>query len=289
VPGWSGRGPDGDLWDGPSLAPCRDLDEYPSPYLDGTLDPGKMDEAILLASRGCPYRCAFCYTPKAFGTRIRVHSLERVVEELAWIRRQGLRSFWFADPSFTLQADRVHLLFDALLREGLDMRIWLETRVDLVDAELLGKMKAVGVHTVAYGLESAASHVLKRIGKALDLDQVAKAIRSTLEAGLDVELFSQYGLPGERIEDARRTLTFVRENRVPIQGNTNAQQMQVYFGTQIQEEAERYGINAFDESFPPYLSIGSRYETEWMKTAELEEMGRRWKAASEDGGKHIVS
>jgi radical SAM superfamily enzyme YgiQ (UPF0313 family) len=271
------------------LAPCRDLDEYPSPYLDGTLDPGKMDEAILLASRGCPYRCAFCYTPKAFGTRIRVHSLERVVEELAWIRRQGLRSFWFADPSFTLQADRVHLLFDALLQEGLDMRIWLETRVDLVDAELLGKMKAVGVHTVAYGLESAASHVLKRIGKALYLDQVAKAIRSTLEAGLDVELFSQYGLPGERIEDARRTLTFVRENRVPIQGNTNAQQMQVYFGTQIQEEAERYGINAFDESFPPYLSIGSRYETEWMKTAELEEMGRRWKAASEDGGKHIVS
>ena len=289
VPGWSGRGPDDALWDGPPLAPCQDLDAYPSPYLDGTLDPGKMDEAILLASRGCPYKCAFCYTPKAFGKRIRYHSLERVIEELEWIRRRGLQSFWFADPSFTFQADRIHQLFDALLRKGLDMHIWLETRFDLVDEELVKQMKRVGVHTVAYGLESAADHVRTRIGKPLDLDQVVRAIRITQQAGLDVELFSQYGLPGESLEDAQGTLDFVKENGVEVRGNTNAQQMQVYFGTQIQEEAEGFGIKPFEEPFPDYLSIGSRYETEWMKTPEIEEMGRRWKAASDDGGKHIVS
>ena len=65
--------------------------------------------------------------------------------------------------------------------------------------------------------------------------------------------------------------------------------MQVYFGTKIQEDAEGFGIKPFREPFPEYLSIGSRYETEWMKTSEIEEMGRRWKAASNDGGKHIVS
>lgn len=289
LPGWSGRGPDGTLWDGPPLAPCQDLDEYPSPYLDGTLDPGRMDEAILLASRGCPYKCAFCYTPRAFGKRIRYHSLERVLEELEWIRGQGLQSFWFADPSFTFQADRIHQLFDALLRKGLDMHIWLETRFDLVDEELVKQMKRVGVHTVAYGLESAADHVRRRIGKPLDRDQVVRAIRITQEAGLDVELFSQYGLPGETIEDARATLDFVRDKRVLVRGNTNAQQMQVYFGTRIQEDAEGFGIKPFEEPFPEYLSIGSRYETEWMKTHEIEEMGRLWKAASDDGGKHIVS
>jgi len=289
VPGWSGRGPDDTLWDGPPLAPSQDLDEYPSPYLDGTLNPGKMDEAILLASRGCPYQCAFCYTPRAFGKRIRYHSLERVIEELEWIRRQGLQSFWFADPSFTFQADRIHQLFDALLRKRLDLHIWLETRVDLVDQELLTQMKRVGVHTVAYGLESAADHVRRRIGKPLEADQVVRAIRITQEAGLDVELFSQYGLPGESFEDAQGTLDFVRDNHVQVRGNTNAQQMQVYFGTRIQEEAEGFGIKPFEEPFPEYLSIGSRYETEWMKTSEIEEMGRRWKAASDDGGKHTVS
>ncbi len=289
VPGWSGKGPENLLWDGPPLASCRDLDEYPSPYLDGTLDPDKMDEAILLASRGCPYKCAFCYTPRAFGNRIRYHSLERVLEELEWIRRQGLRSFWFADPSFTFQADRIHRLFEALLRRGMIMNIWLETRVDLVDQDLLNQMKRVGVHTVAYGLESAAEHVRRKIGKPLDLAQVVRAIRMTQQAGLDVELFSQYGLPGETLEDAQGTLTFIQDNGVAIRGNTNAQQMQVYLGTRIQEEAWRFGVRPFAESFPEYLSIGSRYETDWMRASEIEEMGRRWKAASEDGGKHMVS
>ena len=84
-------------------------------------------------------------------------------------------------------------------------------------------------------------------------------------------------------------MDFVRENGVAVRGNTNAQQMQVYFGTRIQEEAGRFGIRPFAESFPEYLSIGSRYETEWMSASDIEEMSRRWKAASEDGGKHIVS
>jgi radical SAM superfamily enzyme YgiQ (UPF0313 family) len=289
VPGWSGRGVDNEFWDGPPIVLRENLDDYPSPYLDGTLDPGGMDEAILLASRGCPYKCAFCYTPKAFGKRIRYHSLDRVMEELQWIRRHGLQSFWFADPSFTFEADRIHSLFDALLRKRLDMHIWLETRFDLVDEELVRLMKGVGVHTVAYGLESAADHVRKRIGKPLNQEQVVRAIRITQKAGLEVELFSQFALPGETLEDAQATLSFVRDNAVKVRGNTNAQQMQVYFGTQIQQESERFGIRTFEEPIPVYLSTGSRYETEWMKTSEIEEMGRRWKAASEDGGKHIVS
>jgi radical SAM superfamily enzyme YgiQ (UPF0313 family) len=289
VPGWSGTGPDNSLWDGPGLASEQNLDAYPSPYLDGTLDPGQMDEAILLASRGCPYKCSFCYTPRAFGNSIRYHSLERVIDEIEWIRARGLRRCWFADPSFTLQADRIRQLFDALLKRGLDLELWVETRVDLVDEELLMKMKRAGVHTVAYGLESAAEHVLKQIGKHLVLDKVVRAIRITQEAGLEVELFSQYGLPGETFEDAQKTLQFVQTNLVKVRGNTNAQQMQVYFGTQIQEEASRFGIRPFPESFPPYLSIGSRYRTDWMDSSEIEQMGRLWKFASEDGGKHIVS
>lgn len=289
VPGWSGRAPDDTLWDGPPLDPPADLDAYPSPYLDGTLDPGRMEEAILLASRGCPYKCSFCYTPRAFGKRIRYHSLERVTEEIEWVHRQGLRRFWFADPSFTFQAERIHQLFEALLKRGLDTDLWVETRADLVDEELVAKMKRVGVHTIAYGLESAAPHVLERIGKPLDLEQVAAAIRIAQQAGIEVELFSQYALPGETFQDAQGTLRFVEDNRVRVQGNTNAQQMQVYFGTQIQQESDRFGILPFQESFPPYLSIGSRYQTEWMRSSEIEEMSRLWKGASEDGGKHIVS
>ena len=54
-----------------------------------------------------------------------------------------------------------------------------------------------------------------------------------LEAGLDVELFSQFALPGETFEDAMQTLDFVDRCGVAIRGNSNAQQMQLYFGSAI--------------------------------------------------------
>ena len=289
IPGWSGRGADGAFWDGPSLEPAADLDDYPSPYLEGVLDIRHQEEAILLASRGCPYRCAFCYTPQAFGKKIRYHSLERVLEEIRWIHAQGVRRFWFADPSFTFHADRVHALLDALLRENLGVQMWMETRVDLVDRELLQQMKRAGAHTIAYGLESASPRVLRAIRKPIDLEQVQRAIRLSQEAGLDVELFSQYGLPHETLEDARSTLDFVIRNGVRIRGNTNAQQMQIYFGTEIEREGERFGIRPLDETRPAYLSVGSRYASDGMSAEEMDQVGRRWKAHSEDGGKHIVS
>ncbi len=289
LPGWSGRGPDSSLWDGPLLEACVDLDNYPSPYLDGTLDVRQMEEAILLASRGCPYRCSFCYTPKAFGKNIRYHSLDRVIDEILWIYKHGLHRFWFADPNFTFQSERIHHLLDALLKKDLKAQVWLETRADLVNKDILKKMKRAGVHTIAYGLESASEHVLKKIHKPLVLEQVSEAIRTTQEAGLEVELFSQYGLPGETLEDARKTLDFVKNNNVKIHGNTNAQQMQIYFGTEIQSEYDRFGIKPFREPSPSYLSIGSRYKTDSMNLHDLESIGRLWKASSQDGGKHTVS
>lgn len=60
VPGATSRAPHGGYVTAPPPAPADDLDEYPSPWLSGLLDPAALDESILLASRGCSYDCSFC-------------------------------------------------------------------------------------------------------------------------------------------------------------------------------------------------------------------------------------
>ena len=110
-----------------------------------------------------------------------------------------------------------------------------------------------------------------------------------LDAGLDVELFSQYALPHERLEDAMATLQFVKDCGVKIQGNSNAQQMQLYFGSDVCSDYARYGVIPLRESFPPYLSIGTEFETRWMSKREIDEIKAAWKAESLDGGKRVVS
>ncbi len=277
------------LWEGNQPRVASDLDQYPSPYLDGTLVPIKGKDAILLASRGCPYECIFCYTPKAFGRKVRYHSVERVVQEIEWLRRQGVDSFWFADPSFTMHQERVHRLFDALLSKDIKGRIWIETRADLVSKELLEKMKRVGVSTIAYGLEAVSGEVLRLIKKRVDLAQLEEAIRHTQELDIDVELFSQYGLPGQDYTSAMQTLAFVKRMDVKIRGNTNAQQMQIYFGTEICTNYNMYGIRPIEPSVYHCLSIGSRYETEWLTSEQMRCIHHEWHKASLDGGTRIVS
>ncbi len=278
-----------DKWaEGPPLEAPEDLDLYPSPFLQETLDLQGLEEAIMLTSRGCPYNCLFCYTPRAFDHRIRYHSVERVLEEMAWLNRNGIHRFWLADPSFSFRRDRAEELLHGMLSRGIRGSIWLETRADLVDSDLLGLMAAAGVRTLALGLESASERVLAGVGKALSLSRLREAVTLAQKHGMEVELFSQYGLPQERYEDALETLAFVRDC-VPIRGNTNAQQMRLYFGTTFNDRYEAFGIRPMDQSRPPYVSIGARYETQWMGVEEIHRLRDLWKAASLDGGKRLVS
>ena len=289
VAGATVRQADGSWLCGAPPATPADLDDYPSPWLDGVLDPADWDEAVLLTSRGCPHHCAFCVTPAAFGPAIRAHSVERVLEDISVVARRGSGRLWFADPNFSYDADRVTAILEGIVRRGLDVRMWVETRADMLTPELLGLLRRAGAHTVALGLESAVPRVLARTGKAIEPEAVGAAARDALAAGLDVELFSQYGLPGETLDDALATLAFVRGCGVAVRGNSNAQQMQLYFGSALARDPEAHGIHPLRHDLPPYLAPGDEFETDWMSRADMGRARAAWSTASADGGKRIVS
>jgi radical SAM superfamily enzyme YgiQ (UPF0313 family) len=289
IPGVTSRLPDGTCISGPPVDPPRDLDSYPSPWLSGVLDPAEMEESILLTSRGCPHRCTFCFTAAASRGRLRCHSVERVLDDIAHVSSRGSGRLWFADPNFSFSRTRVTEILEGILRQELAVKMWIETRADMLTPDLISLMKRAGVHTVALGLESASANVYPRVSKDLEPHQVAEAARTTLAAGLDVELFSQFALPGERFQDAMITLQFVKDCGVKIRGNSNAQQMQLYFGSEITNCCAEHGLRPLRDQLPPYLSIGTEFETEWMSKEEIEQVKATWRAESLDGGQRIVS
>ena len=252
------------------------------------LDPAQWQEAVLLTSRGCPFRCLFCLTPTVPGG-VRRHSVARVLDEIELVARRGSGRLWFADPNFCASPDRVVRILEGVIRRGLEVTMWIELRADMVSGELVPLMRRAGVERVAMGLESASSRVLERVNKAIDPGGVETAARALLAAGVDVELFSQYALPGERVDDALRTLQFVTDCGVAIRGNSNAQQLQLYFGSEISSNHRNYGVRPLCDERPPYLAIGTDFETEWMSRAEITQVRNAWRAASSDGGAGIVT
>jgi len=289
IAGITSRAPDGTAITTAKRPHAKHLDDYPSPWLDGVLDPAAMPECILLTSRGCPYNCAFCYTPAAFDRTIRYHSHDRVLEEISWIAKRGTGRLWFADPNFSFSAKRVTGILEAILHRGLSVQMWLETRADMIGPELLSLMKRAGVHTLAMGLESASAEVMPGLDKGLELAQIRHAVGLAFDHGIDVELFSQFGLPHESFADAMQTLDFVKSCGVAIRGNSNAQQMQLYFGSEICARYSDYGVIPLRDHFPAWQSIGAAFETQWMTATEIEGAKAAWRSESLDGGKRLVS
>lgn len=287
--GVSYKNANGDVLDTQELEGFSDLDQYPSAYLNDIFDYSRMREAIMLTSRGCPHHCIYCYTPEAFKHRITFHSIDRVMDEIRWIRKKGVRRLWFADPNISFKPERLIELLDRILSENLELEMWMQTRADLVTKELMKKMKRAGVKTIAFGLESASEQVLTRLGKHLAIEKVVQAIKMAQQQEIEVELFTIFGLPYETFDDAVMTLEFVKKNKVKIMGNTNSQQMQIYFGTHLAGHYKDYNIRPLNTDRPAYISIGSQYETEYIRTSELHEIQNMWRAHSLDGGKRIVS
>ena len=279
----------GECITGPPVEVARELDEYPSPWLTGVLDPTALEESIILTSRGCPNNCCFCYTPAAFGPGTCSQSVERVLEDLAYVSQNGTGRLWFADPNFSYSETRVVEILEGILERGLTVNMWIETRADMLTPALIDLMKRAGVHSIAMGLESASPNVYPALNKGIEPERIGHAARTALDSGLDVELFSQFALPNETKEDALQTLQFVKDCGVKIQGNSNAQQMHLYFGTELYSSYRERGIRPLRKDLPPYLAIGGAFETDWMPSEEIKQVESAWRAESVDGGKRVVS
>ena len=70
----------------------KDLDAYPSPYLEGLYEevlhahPELRFQAILETNRGCPFQCTFCYWGKGgMSRKYRFHGVDRVKAEIDWM------------------------------------------------------------------------------------------------------------------------------------------------------------------------------------------------------------
>ncbi len=288
VPGICCRDNGGLVETGECLGP-DELDNLPSPYLDDSLDFRKKSRVILLSSRGCASSCTFCYTPKSCGGKVRYHSVDRLIEEMKYLRSQGVNDFWFADPNFAQSRRRLETFLEAIINRVPGCTFWCQTRYNLVDPKLLALLKRAGAHTIAFGLESAHGPTLKRINKGLDLGKMAGAIKLCQEAGINVELFTLFGLPGESMENAMSTLDFVKRSKVRVEGNSISQQLHVFFGTPIAENPDAHGIRASAPAKPAYRSICRDFYTDGMTEEEIRRMSLIWRLNRRDFADDIAS
>ena len=167
----------------------------------------------LLTSRGCPFSCTYC-SVKTLGKKVRVRSPENVVDEIEMMMyRFGAEQFIFWDAIFPLNKKKGMELTGEIIRRNLSGRIaWeCETRVDVVDDELLESLREAGCKRIMYGIESGVQELLGNIRKKISLEKIRNAVRLTQKHGIEIMANFMLGLPGEDISMSKKTIAFAKE------------------------------------------------------------------------------
>ncbi len=188
--------------------PARDLvplKQY-SPHLESRSKPA----TTLITSRGCPFHCIYCSKP-AFGNQFRARSPENILKEMKLLKEtRGIKELIFYDDSFTLDRKRIIKLCELLLAKNLDIKWKCETRVNLVDEELLLTMKKAGCYRIGYGIESGNQKILNILKKGITIEEIKKAVKMTKKAGIEILGYFMLGIPGETEKEIKETINFAK-------------------------------------------------------------------------------
>ena len=149
----------------------------------------------MVTSRGCPYRCTFCNTPR--------HGIEYNRQNVCVMRLRlaldlGIREIYFVDDTFNITNQRVHDLCDEIIRRDLKFSWTVRFRVKGVDRPLLEKMKAAGCSRIQLGVEQGTEEGLLRLKKDVTSREIEQAFRLCREVGVNTVAYFMIGTPVER-------------------------------------------------------------------------------------------
>lgn len=216
-----------------------DLD-YRYPLLEGQELEGKGRFTTIKTSWGCPFSCGYyCPYPLSEGERGIFRSADHVLAELEVMAQQGYGAFLTRDATFTLSKKRTRAICEGMLERGLAFSWWCETRIDLLDRDLLELMQRAGMRGLNVGIETGDPDLMANALKTgLDHEAIASFVRDARELDLDFHILCVLGLPCETRETVRKSFRFLDTLRPKSLNFTFATP---YPGTQYARDAQEYG------------------------------------------------
>lgn len=162
--------------------------------------------ATMISSRGCPFKCSFCFKQQV-DRKSMYRSPEDVVGEMTYLKqRWGVKEIMFYDDVFTLHRGRVYEICELIRSQGLKVRWEAPTRVDLVPDKLLTAMAGAGCVRLRFGIEHGDPEILRRMRKESSIEKIEKAVTSAHEAGIRGFGYFIVGWLNETREQYRQTV-----------------------------------------------------------------------------------
>ncbi|SCZ77747.1 B12-binding domain-containing radical SAM protein [Acidaminobacter hydrogenoformans] len=195
----------------------RDMDHMTgseiAPPSYGSIDAGKyLYTNIISASRGCPFKCDFCYNScenaqKVFITR----PVEDVLESIRALRT---RHVMFIDDNFIGDPDWTKRFLEAI--KPLKLKWSAAVSSNIVDmAALLDLMKETGCQSLFIGFESLNSASINSVHKTQNcVSKYDRLVRALHDRGIMVNASFVFGLDEDDPAVFDNTLKWIVDNKI---------------------------------------------------------------------------
>lgn len=161
-------------------------------------------DTILMTSRGCPFRCGFCYIQAFFNRSWQSVDLDRWRHDVIYLRdNAGVRKLEHGDD-WIGKWDRAREIIRFLHGAGVEYRPSI--RAHQIDDDVAREMAAMGIRHISVGMETASARMLKLTQKDIEPWHQVRCAESLARHGIWPLYYWITGFPTETAADINETL-----------------------------------------------------------------------------------
>lgn len=196
-------------------------------------------------TRGCPYRCSYCYYSKN-SSKVRDIPFEKLIDVL---RNPGnINEIYLLCPTFDRSIDFKEKLIELKnLNHGVNLHT--EIRADRISKDTALLMFEAGFVSLEVGLQSLNRRSLESVSRKSDTKKELQGMEYLRDAGIDLKIGIIPGLPGDTPESFKKTVdTLVNRG---FADSVELYPLMILPGTAIRDRAVNEKISF--QSKPPYF------------------------------------
>lgn len=199
---------------------------------------------IVIASRGCPYKCTYCYNfqlSKCFTEQFwRIRGIDEIIKEIKYLKSfYGVEWIYFPDGTFTANKKWLIEFLTEYSKQQLPGFL-CNARVENLDEEIIRLLKQAGCDRITLGIQSGNEQIRRQYsGRIMSNEKISEITRLCKKYKIRVGVDIIFGWPSETINQAMDTIKLCRE----IKADSCSSNVMIYYpGIKITEMAFEQGF-----------------------------------------------
>lgn len=208
----------------------------------------------MMATRGCPHKCAFC-APSATEVfrKVRLRNVDHLIGEMIECKEKYKAAYFdFIDDTFSFKKSWVMEFCDAYEKSGLKTPFVGASRADNIcrNEDMFKRLREVGCDTMSVGFESGSDRMLKLYNKGTTVEQNYKSAQILRKYGYNIVSNAIYGGPTETLEEAKLTTRMIERIKPEV---SCVSFFTPYPGCYLFDQCKKDGLLLFDEKDFRYM------------------------------------